>query len=569
MPLYAVQDDFPEPDGTLPLSLEGFDDLAGTRIRTLEEEPVGAERFLELVVRCEDGEERAGGWLAAESGITLVLPPEADERASVEALLEDLNEVRFYERIADRLEERSALLGSVVTWSAEIVDRLVNYDGMDPGASELARILRKRLSEIHLKVVVGQAECGDWSRLWADEATFDVDDHPIRVDGEVAPRLALEEATAARIGSRLEEIASSLADTERLLAAVRDLVSSMTEGAMDRSNDAMNAVLYWLGILTFFFGIVTVVDKYLSGDTFGFAHFEGLRWTLVAIVPMVAVFFLAMVRHGAALGSVGRLARGLRLRAVDLLFGDWGWIAPSALKRRWIGPTWHDWLEWKITTLLQVDLVGVGLGGTAQEIAAQQAAEDRALGALVEVLDDIGHKHDGLGNGPGRSVASQVRHLRSEALLEIAVAFLLLEMPAPPTSLVAELLLLIRVPRLGIPHLAYRVLGEDGLRRIVAEYTLVGTNVTVPAPEVLRRLKASACTWLRDLDPDRFVTDEGAWDFFVSTFLLGQAGGLDDSTLEAIGDLISDDIVHAFASLRCEALTSPDSDEEPGDEDEQ
>lgn len=559
MTLYAVQDDQPAADGVEPITLEGFDELAGLGVRTLTDAPEGSIERLSLLVRCDDGQDRPGAWLDATGGITLVLPPEADELASVEAFLKDLHEVRCYERWADRLEERAMLLGQVVTWSAETVDRLVNYDGMDSGASELARLLRKRLSEVHLKLVMERAECGEWSRLWAGEADFDVADHPVRAEGSTPPRLAIAEALDdRRLGARFEEVHASLGETEVLLSAVRDLVSSMTDGAADRSADAMNAVLYWLGILTFFFGIVTVVDKYLSGDTFGLAEVEGLRWTLFAIVPMVLVFVLAMVRHGALLGWVGRAARGFRLRVADLLFGTLGWLA-AGLKVRSTGPLWHEWLEWKTTTMLQVDLTAIGMEGTAGELARQQEAEDRVLEALGEILDDVQGKHARWTHvQAGRSVASQVRHLRTEALVGIAVAFILLEMPRWPSSLVAEILLQVRVPTIGIGHLPGRNLGEDGLRRLVGDFATTATCLSMRPPEVYRRVRRAAIRWLRGLDSARFVTDEEAWEFFAAALLLPGAGvDPDDPTIEAIEELFSDDIVAAFAALRYSELAEP------------
>lgn len=431
----------------------------------------------------------------------------------------------------------------------EAADRMVNYTSLDDRVFDLARTLRKRLAEFDLKrrelALEADALELDW-RAHEEGRLFELTREGAQVFRGPLRLLWLGE-DLVDLANGFESQAADAESAANRLQGARELVEALTSEASDRASDAMNTVLYWLGIITLFIGLAAMVDKYLSADTFGMAPSLGLTSTMAVVVPFVLLFLFTMVKHGAALRFISEGWRSLRLRALELVL--FGWFGYSrvliGVKGRWVGRGWMDWYEWRLTELVDCDLRSLANPVVRGSIELSEEVEEHAIEQLAALWDDLEFKSNELfGEGPRWVKGARAgfdalwRHTR----LAIATDFLRLELPRPCPSLPVLAMMYWKTPLcLFVPPDGP---GESTLRQEVLDAQALFYE-DCPFETVWEAFQSTTLGLVRELWPEAPASDEEAWAVFRTQFLDGEAD-LEHPLVEAADDAEAELILEAY-----------------------
>ncbi len=358
-----------------------------------------------------------------------------------------------------RLTVRSYQLQIFAETTLERLDRLMNHLERASHLTRLVGFLHQKAAEFRLKVLSARQEATqiidsyqlpDYSSP-VDSVYSTNDQGPEAYPKTILnalPRYLYLEATVADIHSQLDGV-------EHQLGAMAELSRSVMDRQTGKTSDSLNQVMFWIGVATFFFGIVAVLDKYQSSQDFG--------------VPAdVAFGRLAVVAAGLTLLAITSLSRSSAITPLTTARSKIrDWIADRSFSFSWLGalvnsmqkrPTaaWYAWFERRVTRLFQGDLLFLERGYLAdedEELMRLDSAEKSALDDLQEIVDTLFVqldtrcvRHEASRN---RTLAAQADGLKAEIYLSLAVNHLQLDRPnLLPSPLLQAAWYLAVMPRL-------------------------------------------------------------------------------------------------------------------------
>jgi hypothetical protein len=537
-----------------------------------------------------------GCWIAAvDAGDTDVLDPAglATEFYQLEKELAELDLDANQRRI------QAEFFNAIAEEYASIADRLINYATFDHRVFDLAQVMRKRLSEFQLKLAQlrywlsiarrRRSEASDGLRAASfqfepapGERDDDIDAHPDD-DEDPDPAVALFPELARSCDGRLQVARDDLDRAEPLLDKTLELTRSLTDEGAERIQTSTNMVLYWLALITAGFGVLTLYDKYLSSDTFGLPTVEGFTRTFVLVVPMVAFLLLVMLRHGAVTRGLASRLQAFKMRVVDLVLTQ-AWFLPGPLfvrlKQRWVGLGWQEWIEWKLTRLVDGDLATLDSMSApdADDFDAQRAAcarvEERAERLFDDLWSDLEQKHAHFLAAETDFVPStigmQLQRLRVELMVNIAMDFLWLEFPRPTTSIPIYACMQWKTPLLTGLHVHVGVRGN--LEEYIHTFDERADSWSLPergihGRELRRRYRSLTLDHLRQHWEDCDLDDDALWSLYRDHVIEHDGlADLPEALDDALDGPLADEVIAAYAPLRLSALLEdigPDTDDDP------
>jgi hypothetical protein len=223
------------------------------------------------------------------------------------------------------------------------LDDLVDFTKFEQRTYDLASATAGALVEVRLK----------WERERRN--VEEIEDELTSYEGTPLPE------SCRNAIHRIGDIARVHNSSATVLDSAQSVAASLAEEADKQRQNALNNVLYWLSIITFSFGILALIDKYGSADTFGLAAGESLHRSLLLVLPLLVLFFFAAVRHGIIARGLRSFLLSSKLRITDrFLFRGSYWLADipvvgsvyDVLTRPLRSLQWRDWTSWKVTTLI-------------------------------------------------------------------------------------------------------------------------------------------------------------------------------------------------------------------------
>ena len=510
------------------------------------------------------------GWLDDEPGNELVLIAlsDADEHAAESAfaiLATNLSRSRaaIVSEVAESQDVQDELvwLDVITTGNAELLDRIVNYTNVDDRVFDLTDLIERRLSEAQLKTSRQISQFIPDHDVGRHDGWTDDEGHPLLV-----PHDTEEQSLWPDARSRLTELEGLIGEAyekiSTLLETSLSLARSLNEMGTRKSDRAMNAVLYWLGIITMFFGFVAVYDKYQSSETAGIGWQEGLTTSFLLIFPLFAFFFFTMLKNGLVSRRLTAWFRRVVLRLLEMFvfswFGNVLLVVPGIrrLKSSWIGQWWMLWIEWKRTLLLEGPLVYLSEEDINRDdddfeesFERLEDNEEWALDLFGSLWEDLDVKSDTLlSDNQPRRIAGLVKKLRAEVVVNSALSFLCLELPRPcPLPIYATLLLKLPV-MVGTQAWFAGTLTRSnvGHRTYMGTYAwLYGSGES--GHSMWRAFRDATLGLLRAHRPDE--DDATIWRVFQEQVLEPGTSELEGWLQDALFELDFDDIQEAYEPL--------------------
>ncbi len=250
---------------------------------------------------------------------------------------------------ADEMEKVAVTLAEQSKNTLEFARRCSQLADLDDRSWTLARILRRHASELHSLLPLREEEL----RIFAsnvkqgDEApdVFSGNDCYLHWEGPASVRERLlppleSSGVLEQAGLLLATSRTNLEEAERLLAV-------LCEEDRQRTDYALNVVVYWLGLITLGLGAVTLWDKYQTDQVFGLPIERAAAIAAGLAAPLIALFFVAAIRHGILFSGLRRwLRRGFEpvSRSASLLRVFAGTLLHLVYPAR---PTesWFRWLD--------------------------------------------------------------------------------------------------------------------------------------------------------------------------------------------------------------------------------
>ncbi|MBT3218038.1 MAG: hypothetical protein HN348_03025 [Proteobacteria bacterium] len=462
-------------------------------------------------------------------------------------------------RTLERMEDGAEHFAVMTDRYANMVDRMVNYTSLDNRVYKLALSMRRRLADFSLKFErdgsLLQEELESIARWDQQRGSI------VRVTNSDEPlsRTLLPNTTGA-LDRLVEQIRWNRDQAFPLLGASKELVSAMTDSAADQAAASMNVVLYWLGILTFFFGLVTIFDKYLTDLTFGLPSTLGLAISMSLLLAMAFFFVWKMARQG-LLGSTTRnITQWMTLALLDLVvFSKLTSALPGIrlIRRRWIGDLWVWWTEWKLTLLVEGDLITLRERDRPTNLADVRdlaIIEKHALELFLTLWEDLELKYWARWKVTAqwtRKLRDQLKRIRYEVLLNLAFDLLLLEVPWPCPSPPIQALFYWKVPVVLPLNIAEKWRPEEaGLIDYFESFSAKHMEGKPTGRALRRRFRKITAELLAKHWPEAPDCDELVWQAFSQEVLTGALPTL----RQTISQVPAAEIIAAYSSLSYGAL---------------
>jgi len=478
------------------------------------------------------------------------------------------------------------------------LDRMVNYVRLDERVFDLSEVLHKRLSEAQLKYTSVELSWEDTVACIDNEPELRNEEErgydskklePAVVDlvyekeleeleEEDKEEYENEEDTVQTIWKTFwheesELIEDWIADIEKERAPIQkridtalSLATSLNDEAARLVDRSVNMVLYWLGIITLVFGLVTIYDKYLSQDTFGLPHEQGLEKTFLIVVPLVILFLFTMIRYGTLSRFMTRSIRFGWLYLVDILnrlfYSYGGWFIdklPSIgyLKAGLIGKTWITWFEWKLVVLLDRHfycIENVLSSDSKGGLERFEKEEKRALDIFSDIWFDLEDKHNLLryihAQKSLNSMSKQLGALRANVLTQLAFDFLWLEMPDTIPSISVFATFYLKAPTLigtSIYYTSEDICNEEYLKEYFGKLAFM-YDTTKSGGEILSDFQSSIHGLIRKKWNACPESKEDLWEIINSKSPIYKIYE-DDDISQVISDLDFVDLREALSHL--------------------
>lgn len=345
-----------------------------------------------------------------------------------------------------RVAASLATFERILAGAVELLDRTLNFTVLDSSVFDLATMTRRRLLEFELKLARSEREVEQWKR-GLDELGEGLDVHgmsPLRLDEPHSWFSAVAPEVLRGLEGRQTECGLASEACRRSLDTAGRLAEVVCAEGNTRASTSLSLVVYWLGLVTLFFGVVTIFDRYQSANTLGLAVGQARSTSLTLMAALSLLFIFALVRHGLAFERLGRGIRSLRFWLGDQLRGRSGarlrkLPVIGALVGQATGRNWALWLEWKLTTLIEGHLRALESMAedpdlTQPELDRLRHVESACTAAFSDLWTEIDLKQEHFEAGQGRwarTTQQQVANLNLEGQLQFALALLWLELPRP------------------------------------------------------------------------------------------------------------------------------------------
>lgn len=502
--------------------------------------------------------------------------PDGLERLLGESLYEMLESLTKHRQDWVRTGERFFHFEQLTGAYASYLDRMVNYTEFDHRVYDLARVLRKRLSEFRLKFLRDQQKLLDLCEQHDDfrKARFSTSENTVvwmtadtneEAEAGRGPVEVILTADLRNCDNRRHRIGKINDRVPDLLEFSMNAAESLAKEADEKVQSSVNMVLYWLSIITLFFGLVTIYDKYLSGETFGVPGEAALWTTYMLLLPLVFFFFLTMLRHGTLSRTLSAWLVWLRLHLAGStllrgLVSRTPWLRDKIHNR--IGRWWFPRIEWQVTRLVEGELEFMRCAGapeTAEEIHGLHSAEERAFEHFERAWESMEDKLAGMlisSQDPQVTMGGQLLRLRSELLVNLAYDFLFLEMPHPCPSIPIWAVMLLKTRELEATNAYFTAVLRDEIGYVgyfdeMAAFFL--DDGELPGTELRKRFRHATVGLLREHWDDCELTDDDLWGL-VRSHLLSFTGDMPAELAQVLSDLEVNDIILAYYDMTLASL---------------
>ena len=220
------------------------------------------------------------------------------------------------------------------------LDKLINYDEFRKKMSTIFNLLYRKINEFYLKLLTIRSEV---------ETQF-IELANMKKSNPRA--VLLIESIYFNKNIDKETTFSTFKHLENKFNNVKEFTRSMNESRQAIINESIGNIMFWVGIISFFFGIIGLVDKYQTQSNYGLETNDAFFNLLLIILPFTFLFIIIFIKYGQIFERIIRL---LNTVSFKLKCGYYFPNLNNYLKRiglfKSIDKNWFDMIEQESTTL--------------------------------------------------------------------------------------------------------------------------------------------------------------------------------------------------------------------------
>jgi len=220
------------------------------------------------------------------------------------------------------------------------LDKLINYDEFRKKMSTIFNLLYRKINEFYLKLLTIRSEVETQFIELAD------------IKKRNPRAVLLIESNYSDNDIDIETALSSFKHLENKFNNVKEFTRSMNESRQAIINESIGNIMFWVGIISFFFGIIGLVDKYQTQSNYGLETNDAFFNLLLIILPFTFLFIIIFIKYGQIFERIIRL---LNTVSFKLKCGYYFPNLNNYLKRiglfKSIDKNWFDMIEQESTTL--------------------------------------------------------------------------------------------------------------------------------------------------------------------------------------------------------------------------
>jgi hypothetical protein len=190
------------------------------------------------------------------------------------------------------------------------LDVLVNYSEFRSKMTRVFDYVFTKINEFYLKVV----------RL---KASITSQFHDLRKIRNENPRAALiVQSIYSSMDFDEHTVEGDFDLIETKYESIRAFTKSINESRQANVAESLNTIMFWVAVISFFFGMIAFYDKYQSSETFNVAAIDAFTSTGFILLPFALLFLFIFMRNGVMFEGIARVLRlaMIRLKTSRLFF---------------------------------------------------------------------------------------------------------------------------------------------------------------------------------------------------------------------------------------------------------